>query len=882
MPTTDYTITGVASDNSSGVRLVSVRVERYDVSPKEYWNGTHWTSGSRRFLSATLNADNTWALPGIDLSANGDYRIRLVVRDQANNIARAKHNPVTYFTVNSAPTDSTAPTGIVSAPIDDETIEANENFTITGTATDDLSGVKKVQIRVERFDVSPTQYWTGSKWVTNKRRYLTAHVNADDSWELTSVDLSSEGDYRIRMMLRDFSNNLARAKDNPLTVFSVAASKTGQPPVAVDDAISITAGGQAAINVLHNDSDPDGTLDTGTLTVLATPFHGDYTIEGATVIYNHDGGTATADSFTYTIADDDNNTSSAATVSITIEPHPQVAPVAQDDSFILAIGTSGLINILGNDSDINHNIDPAKIELITHATSGDLAVQADGNILYTHDGGAHPSDSFSYRVADTTGLTSAIAVVSIEIEPATNPVANNDTIRMNQGTLQVINVLGNDSANTVIDRESILITLSPQHASDFEVGSDGTIHYRHNGDNSLSDVFKYRMFNTQGMPSNEATVTITIKPALLTISDFSYEGAFKLPADQFGASSLNYANGVIEVNGDSLFIVGHNHDNAIAEFSIPTLVNSHSIAKLNSTGNPVQKFTRVINRAATGNPENLDQIVGLERVNGSLVVNMMEFYDAPANNTLTTMMIKDAGKLSTSATSAIHRMNGAARAAGWLSEVPAELKQELGASHISGHSSGDPIISRLSVGPSAFGLNLPANLQSSNSQNIPTFEFQGFSLDNPLHSDLSNSLRENSLWTHMSHARYGFIAPNTSTYVTVGWSAGHQTGVGYKNTLEDGSKCPGYCPNKSTDAYNYYWLWNIDDWARVKSGELEPHEITPYESGELNLPFQTDAYLNEIGGASYDADSGLLYISVLRANIDGYDNPPVIVALKVN
>ena len=133
------------------------------------------------------------------------------------------------------------------------------------------------------------------------------------------------------------------------------------------------------------------------------------------------------------------------------------------------------------------------------------------------------------------------------------------------------------------------------------------------------------------------------------------------------------------------------------------------------------------------------------------------------------------------------------------------------------------------------------------------------------------------MWTHVTHARYGFIVPGTRTYMTVGWSGGHETGVSYKNTLEDGHECPGHCPNSLKDYYNYYWLWDMDDWTRVP-----PHEIKPYASGEFTMPFQTETdYINEIGGASFDEATGLLYLSVLKANPSGFDKPPVIVAFRV-
>ena len=371
------------------------------------------------------------------------------------------------------------------------------------------------------------------------------------------------------------------------------------------------------------------------------------------------------------------------------------------------------------------------------------------------------------------------------------------------------------------------------------------------------------------------------KLKVMSFDEISFEGAFALPADTFGDSSLNYAQGVMEVNDGSLFIAGHAHDDAIAEFLIPDLTASFDKDSLVSSGAPVQQFSSMLNRVANGNAEGLDQITGLEVVDGSLVVNAIEFYDAPADNTTTTFVVSDANNLSGSSVSALHRMQGSARASGWLSKIPPEWRERLGASYISGNSSGDPIIVRHSAGPSAFAINLPADLRGTEPRTISASELQGFSLREPLHADLFNESRSNRLWTHISHARYGFIVPGTRTYMTLGWSGGHTTGVSYKNTLEDGYECPGHCPNSLTDFYNFYWLWDMDDWARVQNGEILPHQLLPYDYGEFDLPFQSTGYINEIGGASFDEATGILYISVLRANSSGFNNPPVIVAYRV-
>ncbi len=137
----------------------------------------------------------------------------------------------------------------------------------------------------------------------------------------------------------------------------------------------------------------------------------------------------------------------------------------------------------------------------------------------------------------------------------------------------------------------------------------------------------------------------------LRLSDIQYEGAFRLPATTYGTSSLNYSEGPIEYNGtnNSLFIVGHAHHQNIAEFSIPGLVKSTEISHLPMASEPNQHFSSILDRATEGNPQNLNRVGGMEYfrigVEDILVVNAYEYYDAPGNNTQTTLIARDASQL---------------------------------------------------------------------------------------------------------------------------------------------------------------------------------------------------------------------------------------------
>ncbi len=391
----------------------------------------------------------------------------------------------------------------------------------------------------------------------------------------------------------------------------------------------------------------------------------------------------------------------------------------------------------------------------------------------------------------------------------------------------------------------------------------------------------------QGPPNNPPQNPPS-DPQLITLSDFKYQGAFRVPANQFGISSMNYSEGPLAWNpaNNSFFFVGHNWEQAIVEFQKPALVNSVRLSDLNFSGNPLQTFAPVLGRASGGNPQGINTIGGLGVFTGpsgpELLVNAYTYYDAPGQNTHTTLALRNANNIAASTVSGYFTFQGGAgHTSGWISPVPSEWQSSVGGSYITGQSSGIPIISRTSVGPSAFAFNpfdIVGNPTPPNP--VPTVKLLDFSLDNPLHTDLSNDSGQNNLWTHLSRAVYGYVVPGSRTYATFGHSGGHRSGVCYKCTPQGASEaCGGYCPNQSGDQDLYYWLWDVNDLLAVKRGEKESYEIRPYEYGIFPAKFSATA----LGGGTFDPVSGILYLTEQRADDEQgqYANPPVVVGYTV-
>jgi len=98
-------------------------------------------------------------------------------------------------------------------------------------------------------------------------------------------------------------------------VFTVTVTGVNDPPVAVDDTAGTSENTAVTIDVLNNDSDPDG--DTLTVDSVTQGSHGSVINNGDGLTYTPDAGFSGTDSFTYTVSDGKGGTDTA-TVTVTV------------------------------------------------------------------------------------------------------------------------------------------------------------------------------------------------------------------------------------------------------------------------------------------------------------------------------------------------------------------------------------------------------------------------------------------------------------------------------------------------------------------------------------------------------------------------------------
>ena len=373
---------------------------------------------------------------------------------------------------------------------------------------------------------------------------------------------------------------------------------------------------------------------------------------------------------------------------------------------------------------------------------------------------------------------------------------------------------------------------------------------------------------------------------LSELSNFEYIGAFRFPIQTIGGSRLAYINGNFAINpqSNSVFITGHEYHQAIAEFMILVLKQEKNPAKLNLAEN-LQVFSPILlNESRLKNSQGLNRISGMEIIEGELFVNAVEYYDAPANNTETTFIIRDIYDLKKSKIDGLFNLEGKAHSAGWMTKLSGKLRSVFAASYLHGYAGNIPINSRLSMGPSAFVSYIDsfAGIDEHDGL-IPTRKLMDFSIHKPMIKDLYNKAGNNNIWTEVSSAYYGFIVPNTDYYLVLGTSGGHESGLGYKAKQINGHQCGGPCAIDPDDYYNFYWIFNVNDFVDVKNKKKKPWELSPQYYGKLNMPFSPKKKAINLIAADFDDKNQILYI--LLENIDksqsNYEIAPVMLAYKL-
>jgi|GEM_PF-5161814 len=218
-------------------------------------------------------------------------------------------------------------------------------------------------------------------------------------------------------------------------------------PVATADAVQVRPNAPATLNLLVNDTDPEN--DSLALQwVTASRGTAVFDPNGKVIVIVEDPSDVTPIELTYEVADSRGATARGQ-ATISIDPNAEnAAPDLVDDTVLLTVGSSAVINVLNNDRDPElAPLSLVRLDTVDEIGSGELTPAptwtSDGDVVVT----SNTAGTYLLEYVADDGDLRANAFVRIDVEASTTnrpPRVGADDIAVPRGGSRPIDLLAND------------------------------------------------------------------------------------------------------------------------------------------------------------------------------------------------------------------------------------------------------------------------------------------------------------------------------------------------------------------------------------------------------------------------------------------------------
>jgi len=316
----------------------------------------------------------------------------------------------------------------------------------------------------------------------------------------------------------------------------ITVNAANDPPVALNDACTVTEDTAVDCVVLTNDGDVDGSLVVTSVLVVTSPLHGTATPNNdGTITYDPDWNYEGGDSFSYTVEDNAGATSNAATVTVTVNGVND-PPVAISDYFETSQRFLAELDrlVVVAPGVLSNDYDPEGQPLTVLATTPPAHQTTwitypwewfgDGAFNYAPLYGYHGYDSFTYTVCDDTALCST-ATVYLAVND--RPSAVGDSYSVSEDSTLLVSaasgLLSNDTDENAAPPADLPYdvieahVVAPPAAGTLGVNPDGSFSYDPDANYFGPDTFQYEACDQGVVPiqaplCDTATVTINVNP----------------------------------------------------------------------------------------------------------------------------------------------------------------------------------------------------------------------------------------------------------------------------------------------------------------------------------------------------------------------------------